>query len=416
MLKEEQVSKLLQSCESIVGSRLEQIRGNLRNPESRSAAIWELLTLDACSALGSIEYEPCPEGSPDIRLSLPSGAKIWIEVAFLYPRFWKEERQSREISQWIREEANRRGVVDYRISCQFNGAASLAGFKRELPRQHEKKKFLDSAIIKNFFNSITAYPSESHLLNHPDYTLSISYSPLSNGGGAGGLIQEAPKHYKEHALYRIIKNKARQHDVSGVRILCIGSDQSNALSSMVPPGGVTASNAVHAAFCKTTSVSGVIVVNIENKVQPFAGITKSADARIYINDKGKAQLAEADRNEILKLNFNRWKYYYPLNKYETPKAGLDRKIIGTIEMTTSRNGSKLKIPSSILLEILVGRTTLSEEYGMGEDGMLLRLLSGDYRIKHCGFEEGAPEKGEDSKVIFELEADFDAIFDRVSNK
>jgi len=105
MLLEEQAAELLQRCERIVGRRLDQVRGNLRRAESRAAAVFELLVLEEAARHGAAEYEPGDGGSPDIRLSIPHGRKIWIEVAFLYPRFWKEERQSDVVCQWITEEA-----------------------------------------------------------------------------------------------------------------------------------------------------------------------------------------------------------------------------------------------------------------------------------------------------------------------
>ena len=42
MLREEQVTELLRRCELITNRRLKQTRGNLRNAESRAAAILEL--------------------------------------------------------------------------------------------------------------------------------------------------------------------------------------------------------------------------------------------------------------------------------------------------------------------------------------------------------------------------------------
>ena len=88
MLREEQAAELLRRCESVTGQHLKQVRGNLKKAESRASAIWELLVLEEVSRIGKVEYEPHKEGSPDILLSLTGGRKIWIEVAFLYPRFW----------------------------------------------------------------------------------------------------------------------------------------------------------------------------------------------------------------------------------------------------------------------------------------------------------------------------------------
>lgn len=409
MLKEEQVAELLSRCEKVTGQRLEQIRGNLSSSETRSAAIWELVVLDASTRIGVVEYEPHSDGSPDIRVTLPSGNMIWIEIAFLYPRFWKEERQSFEISQWLRQEADRRGLDGFKISCRFSGPASRSGFIRKLPQLHQRNNFLKSSIVKEFFNQIVANQAERASFTHPEYTLEVIYAPQSNGGGGGGLVQEAPKHYKEHALYRIVKDKARQHDVSGVRLLCIGTDQSNALSATVAPGGVNASEALYHAYKQTTSISGVIAVSIESRVQGFTGITRDARATIYYNERAKAVPAEGDKDALSKLNFNLWKYHHPLNQYDTPPSGLYRKLGGRLSVSTSNNGGKLTIPTTVLLEILAGRTSLSELYDLSAEP----LLSGDYRIKSCSFQEGNPEGGDSPTVTLDFDFDFDTVFNRV---
>lgn len=408
MLKEEQVAALLTRCEVNIGQCLDQVRGNLSRAENRSAAIWELLVLDASMELGSVEYEPHPGGSPDIRMILPTGEKIWIEIAFLYPRFWKEERQSFEVSQWLREEANRRGIDGHKISCRFDGLRSRSGFVRKLPLQHERKSFLKSTIISGFFNKIAANKAESVTFTHSDYTLSVTYSPQSNFGSGGGLVQEAPTHYKDHALYRITKEKARQHDVPGVRLLCIGSDQSRALSDFVAPDCVNPSTALRHAFNETSSVTGVITVSIENRIQAFGRIARDASAKLYLNEKARVGLSELAKRAISKLNFNRWKYHHPLNKYDSPRDGLYRKLGGSLTVSTSNNSQLLKIPTSVLIEVLAGRTSLEQQYGMDTS----HLLSGAYRIISSSFEAGSPEKGEASSVTLEFARDFDAVFER----
>lgn len=408
MIKEAQVAELLKRCEEITGQRLEQVRGNLSRAENRSAAIWELLVLDASTELGAVEYEPHADGSPDIRLALPSGEKVWIEVAFLYPRFWKEERQSLDVSQWLREEADKRGIDGFKISCRFDGIASQSGFIRKLPQQQNKNEFLRSELVSAFFSKVSANKSEKISFIHPDYTLSVVYSPESNGGGGGGLVQEAPKHYKEHALYRIVKAKARQHDVSGVRLLCIGTDQSNALSDFVAPGGVTPANALRCAFKETSGICGVITVSVESRVQGIMGLARDARAKIYYNENARAHLSDSDKEVLLTLNFNRWKYDYPLTKYDTPSSGMGRKLGGRLSLSMSNKGGVLKIPSTVLVEVLAGRTSLDQEYL----NAVSRLLSGDYRISSTSLERGNLERGEADRIVFEFEFDFDAVFER----
>ncbi len=75
MLREEQVAELLIRVEKAVGKELPQTRGNLRNPENRAAAVWELLVMETASHIGQIEYEPEGGESPDIRLHPKKGRK-----------------------------------------------------------------------------------------------------------------------------------------------------------------------------------------------------------------------------------------------------------------------------------------------------------------------------------------------------
>lgn len=109
MLSEDQAAELLKRCESIVGKTLKQVRGNLKKAETRASAVWELLVLEEASNIGQmVEYEPITDGKcPDILLTLKNRRKIWIEVAFLHPRFGKEERKTEDVRKWIQEEAKK---------------------------------------------------------------------------------------------------------------------------------------------------------------------------------------------------------------------------------------------------------------------------------------------------------------------
>src|SRR5437879_8838520 len=110
MLKEEQAAELLARCEDAVGQQLLQVRGNLRNAVTRAAAVWELLVIEAAADIAQVQYEPHPGASPDVLLASPEGRDIWIEAAYLYPRFWKNERKSEAVVRWIYHEAERRNI------------------------------------------------------------------------------------------------------------------------------------------------------------------------------------------------------------------------------------------------------------------------------------------------------------------
>src|SRR5713226_9757467 len=121
MLLEEQTAELLQRCERILGIELCQTRGNLRTADNRAAAVWELLVIEAVSHIGSIEYEPLPGASPDVRLRIRQGRPIWLEAAYLYPRFWDEERRSNAVVAWLFAEAKRRGIPASKLYLRLDG-------------------------------------------------------------------------------------------------------------------------------------------------------------------------------------------------------------------------------------------------------------------------------------------------------
>lgn len=116
---------------------------------------------------------------------------------------------------------------------------------------------------------------------------------------------------------------------------------------------------------------------------------------------------------LQQLHFNRWKYSFELNQYQTPDKGLARKLLGIIRMTTGNNGMSLEIPSALLVEVLAGREKLLQgESGM--DPMLKNFLSGDYRVENCSLIPADVQAGEGSKVKLDFVLDFDAIFERSS--
>lgn len=315
MLRNEQVVKLLKICEKLVGKELPQVRGHLSKDASRAPAIWELLVLEAASEIGEIEYEPIPGGSPDIHLQFPNGRGIWIEVAFLYPKFQKEERVSDKIIVWLSSESRRRGIPPYKIYPRFDGkAGNDAGPVRILPEAHERKQFLKLPEIVEFFERIKLQPTEKYICVLSDYTLSISYAPEAQEShlSSGGLVQQAPTTIKKHAVYNVLKKKAKQHDVDGPRIICIGSDRSPALSRIKGPNEVRLEEAIQAAFFRNRSLSATIIVRVENVPVFLEGLKKQARVEPFLNSYSKTPLLPEEIQLIKKLNFNKWKYSSPL--------------------------------------------------------------------------------------------------------
>lgn len=412
MLKEEQVSELLIECERIVGQRLGQIRGNLTRPENRSAAIFELLAIQAFAALGKVEYEPFPN-SPDIRLTLPDGNQVWVEVAFLYDKYWKQERQSRELTMAMRTHAQNKGIAPEKISLRFTGVPTAAGYERRLPEQQDLKQFFKGEYARDLFERIRSAPLEPFTVEHPTFSFQVSYVPSATSGSGGGLVQEAPKDPKQHQLYKIVKRKASQHAVDGMRIVCVGSDSSRALVRSSAPAVINAEEAIRLAFSETTSVGCVITVEIKHVLQAFSQLQKLAHPWLYLNSRAKVPMSTGVLGALQQLHFNRWKYSFELNQYQTPDKGLGRKLLGSIRMTTGNNNMSLEIPSALLVEVLAGREKLLEgELGM--DSMLANFLSGDYRVENCSLIPANAQAGEGAKVKIGFVLDFDALFERVS--
>ncbi|CUS37202.1 hypothetical protein COMA2_30125 [Candidatus Nitrospira nitrificans] len=66
MLFEEQVVELLRRCEKLVGKELSQIRSDLKSAQTRGAAVWELLVIEASAHMGALQHEPRQNGTLDI--------------------------------------------------------------------------------------------------------------------------------------------------------------------------------------------------------------------------------------------------------------------------------------------------------------------------------------------------------------
>jgi hypothetical protein len=115
MLYEEQAAELLRRCEALAGRTLHQLRGNLAKASTRAEAVWELLVVEAASQLGEVECE-APHGGPDIRLLMPSGRWVSVEVTYLHPRFEGEQRRWRLVTGWMAEAESTIGPREWHLN------------------------------------------------------------------------------------------------------------------------------------------------------------------------------------------------------------------------------------------------------------------------------------------------------------
>lgn len=327
------------------------------------------------------------------------------ELNRTYPRFWKQERQSQRVINWLHKEAERRGVPAFKIYPQLDGDRSItAGPVRRLPELNERKKFLKDHVIVKFFEDVIANPNANHNCSLSNYTISISYSPNAQGpySSSGGLVQEAPKVVKEHAVYRVLREKARQHNVAGPLVICIGSDQSPALSSLTGPGQPKITDAVSAAFYEHRSISAAIVISVEASFPIFGRLQRQARGQLFLNPDAKVPLTQKEAQLLSEINLNRWDYTFALQKWEDKNNKGYRRVKGSLTCKQSGEGVEIEVPANVVVDALAGKTTLTKEYEMDGTDRISQALKDGWVIESCSLKEGNIEKGEDRKVVFKL--------------
>lgn len=418
MLKEVQVAELLRRCEAIVGRVLKQVRGNLRKAATRAEAVWELVVVEAAAQIGQVEYESA-QGGPDVRLELHTGRRVSIEVTYLNPRFDDSERRSAMVARWMHDAAASMGPNPPEIRCDFHGDDNHpAGPQRTLPLEHERKRFLASAEVATFLAAVAARPTEVHQKRLTDYSVTLTASPRPPGSlgflGWGGSLQEAPIVVDEHAAYRALRAKLRQHKVDEPHLVCIGSDVSRALSSGIPSPGIRLEDALGAAVRNSGELSGVLVVNIEQAAHLWHGISRTARCTAYPVAGCRHPLTEEEWRFILKLDFNRWKYTFPLSRREVLPQHRHRHLTGSLKFASTSGGPvKLAIPASVLVDILAGRKALLDDYGGPEDQLgrsVAMCLQEGWSVVACRFEAGDTQQAIAPSIVLELAPPHDPVF------
>ncbi len=419
MLKEEQAAELLRRCEALAGRELKQVRGNLRNAATRAEAVWELLFMEAVSKLGRIEVESS-QGGPDIRLELPTGRWASIEVTYLHPRFEDEERRSAMVARWIHDAASSLGPDAPEIRCDFQGDSKhLAGPRRKLPLEHERKKFLASTEVAQFLTDVAAHPNEELQLQLKNYSVilkTVRRTPESQRFlGWGGSIQESPKVAQEHAAFRSLRAKLQQHKLDEPHLVCIGSDVSHALSSGMSNFDIRLEHALGAAIKNSGELSGVMVVNIAQSSSPLERISRTARCTAYPVGNCRYPLTEAEWSFIQKLDVNRWKFSFPLPRKEDSPKHRYRHVPGSLQLSSYSGGIvKLSIPASVLVEVLAGRKELlDDDYGGAEDhfgNAVKRCLQEGWKVVSCSFQDGDIQQGMAASVVLELAPPHDPVF------
>jgi hypothetical protein len=380
----------------------------MRRASSRAAAVWELLVIEAASGLGSIEYEPHPGASPDVRLRINQGRAIWLEAAYLYPRFWDEERRSDAVARWLFAETERRGFPSGTIRLRFDGAPrSPAGYVRILPKLHDQALLLKHPTLIRFFDEILSDRDKDRTCALSPYSISLAYSPKTSPYSmGGGLVQESATAVSEHAVYRTLKAKAQQHDVAGPpRVICIGSDQSPSLSSLNGPGTGRPSSreAAVAALSQHPSVSCAFIVTIRNVPGNFGQIERQARGQVIINPIARDQLTQHEVQSLCSMDFNRWTYTYPLPKWESDNPQTQRRrVSGRLTCRLGGISVKIEIPTDVVVDALAGKTSVLKAFELSENEQVARALKDGWSIVSCSLVDGDLEAGEAPKLALEL--------------
>lgn len=418
MLKEEQVAELLRRCEAMAGRTLKQTRGNLRKAETRAAAVWELVVSEAASQLGLVELEP-PGGGPDIQLRLPTGRWVSIEVAYLHRRFEDEERRESLLVSWVHEALSSVVPNQVLLSCEFHGVyGHPSGPKLGLPQEHERKRFLGNAEVVAFLSAVAGRPQEPHQSRLSDFPVTLMASPRPPGDPGflswGGPSLEAPKIVTEHAAHRTLRAKVRQHSVDGPHLVCIGSDVSGALSRFAAGMDIRLEHALGAAVRKGGGLSGVLTVNIEQSTALWSEISRVARCTVYPVADCRHPLTAEEWEVIRRIDFNRWKFTFPLTRKEVAPRHRYRHVSGPLSLGSFPGGNmKLTIPASVLVDVLAGRTSLMHEYGPEDEHFgraVTRSLQEGWAVVSCAFQEGDIQQGKAAMVVLELAPPHEPVF------
>ena len=203
----------------------------------------------------------------------------------------------------------------------------------------------------------------------------------------------------EHAVYRVLKKKAKQHDIEEPRIVCIGSDVNQILSNKPALRG-----AIQAAFKEHPSLSATIIVKISTVPRRITGWEILPEPELFLNSYARNPMSLEERTLLSRIRFDHWRYTWPLPKKETPDNHMNHKMNGRLTRRERDCGyvQIVEIPANVVIDILAGKTTLDKEYGLNEEDDPLRILHEGWEVKSCSLKDADLEAGEASRIVFEL--------------
>ncbi len=413
MLKDDQVIELLKYCEELLGYSLKQIRGNLKNLEHRSAAIFELIVIDQLSRIGIVEYESKEGQSPDIKLIFDNGAYIWIEIAFLYPRYWKNEQRRIEFDHAVSNEAKRRKISPEKIQISFFHTQDTKGKpKQSIPELHQIKKAISSGTIKDFFDEVVKNPDSFFLKSSDDYNFTIQYNPDKKDCFkiTSSTVMESTDNIKENNLYRVLKSKCQQHKIKDEpRLILVGTDKSSAIPSKDSPERLNEQNVINKIFTDNTSISGILLVRIEpDQIKPDNDKTHIL---IYKNSIARNPLENHIIESLREIDFKGWKYTSPIDKFKTnltKKTNQTNKTSSSFKTRFDEHGPIIELAENILIDIIAGKTSLRDEFPiLKSPNMKFEPLKFASSLREVSFIEADLRQGKPRIVVLKFTDDED---------
>ncbi|HEY0142234.1 MAG TPA: hypothetical protein VGF48_15155 [Thermoanaerobaculia bacterium] len=363
MLAEHQVRFLLEHCEAILGQELKQLRGNLRSKRHVRAAIWELILIDAAAELGSVKYEPATPSGKALDIFLDVDGGLWIEAAFLEPRFAEVLERQETFTQRLRKTEKEAGIPVGSIQRDFYGGKSAAGFDVTVAHESALARVFRSPEMRAFLADIKAQPSEHRRidLGAAGVTVVLTYVGPRSGptfSVGGSPVPEAPRSVEEHALFRLLDEKGRKYRKAGIThpvVIHVATERNPSVSRFYSVHTVPHRDAVAAALRKHPIISGVVLMWLESPV-PMFGLAPPRQPRLeaFVNDDAPHPLTERMRAVLPRMRFDRVDYGELWNEWEgatTAEQRLDR-LGGSMSYRGTKDGFAVTIPADLLIQAL----------------------------------------------------------------
>jgi hypothetical protein len=372
VLAEHQVRHLLDEGERRIGRRLDGIRGQLRSESNVRSAIWELVVIDAFSAVGAIDYERKTGmgKTPDLHVETQD-CSFWVEAAFLHPRFADIEKRQDAFRRAVWNQERQIGIPAGTLSYEFYGERAAFGYDVRIPAQHKLADFFKQDLVRNFFESIKANPTQGVQfdLGEVGATVRLGYVPGHAAHGGGGPMIEAPHAVEEHGLYRLLVKKAKKykvHDLRAPLILCVTSERSTAVRRMGSPNVVSPEAAIEAAYRKYPILSAVFVISLEHPIPVPGNLSNSR--RVYVrgalNQSATYPLSREILDRLQTVRFDKLDYGHGWNEREGITEISDRmaRLGGSLMVHggLSNEGFAVTLPAHEIVHVLSGKWSADE--------------------------------------------------------